>query len=81
MPANPSSEVQAVVSLCWKLEAVTTALETAEFVSVAWDAAIDILELFGRARPVDHFSFGCRDKLQAIWLVLIRNAAVSSSCL
>jgi hypothetical protein len=72
-----SQEIPAIESIRWKVSLVTDALKWGEFTPEGWVAAIDILEMFGRAHPEDRFPDGRLDTLRIIWFVLMRNAAVS----
>jgi hypothetical protein len=68
-------EVQVVEALCGRMEVVTTALGQGKFTLEAWVAAVDILELFGSARPMDRSLSSSPDALVMAWFVLTRNAA------
>jgi hypothetical protein len=70
-----SEEVQAIEALCQMMEVITTALHQREFTLEAWVAAVDILELFGSALPMDRSVGSSPDMLVTVWFGLTRNAA------
>jgi hypothetical protein len=70
-------EVEALMSLSEKMGTITTALSQREFTSEAWWATLNILDLFGSARPMSDSPGESPDILCMAWFVLTRNAAVS----